>query len=205
MCDHFIIIDGPSGSGKSAVAKSLQEKLNEVNERTIITKEPGGTKFGMEIKKFLIDNDFCLSDEELLLSYMLDQSHHLHDFIIPTMLNRYNVITECFIKSVYVKLHELKGISKDKIDFIYNMIYSPLDNYLKDKTHHFILDVNLDTIKERIVYKNKAYINESSAIKEINGFSKTHLENEIHLNANKSIDEIVNDIYNILLKRWDKS
>ncbi|RUM60163.1 MAG: dTMP kinase, partial [Persephonella sp.] len=54
----FIVFEGIDGSGKTTQAKKLYEYLKEKGLKTVLTKEPGGTDIGKEIRKILLNKDY---------------------------------------------------------------------------------------------------------------------------------------------------
>lgn len=51
----FITLEGPEGCGKSTQARLLYGFLRRLGYRCILTREPGGTPLGEEIRKLLLD------------------------------------------------------------------------------------------------------------------------------------------------------
>lgn len=51
----FITIEGPDGSGKTTQVTPLSEFLTQLGYRVIITREPGGTAIGDQIRQVLSD------------------------------------------------------------------------------------------------------------------------------------------------------
>ena len=49
----FIVMEGPDGSGKSTQIELLKEYLKEQGHEIIVTREPGGTVIGEEIRDIL--------------------------------------------------------------------------------------------------------------------------------------------------------
>ena len=52
----FIALEGVEGSGKSTLAKLLAQRIKEnLNVEVVLTREPGGTLVGQEIRKLLLE------------------------------------------------------------------------------------------------------------------------------------------------------
>jgi dTMP kinase len=54
---RFITIEGPDGAGKTLQAKRLATELEARGHAALLTREPGGTRFGDEIRAVLMAND----------------------------------------------------------------------------------------------------------------------------------------------------
>lgn len=52
---HFLTLEGPDGSGKSTQARLLADHLREKGHHVLLTREPGGTPIGDQIRKALMD------------------------------------------------------------------------------------------------------------------------------------------------------
>lgn len=52
---HFLTLEGPDGSGKSTQARLLADHLREKGHHVLLTREPGGTPIGDQIRKVLMD------------------------------------------------------------------------------------------------------------------------------------------------------
>ncbi len=67
----FITFEGPDGAGKTTQARILQERLFEHGLEAVVTREPGGTAIGEEIRKVLLNPEYkemTVSCEVLLYS-----------------------------------------------------------------------------------------------------------------------------------------
>lgn len=52
---HFLTLEGPDGSGKSTQARLLADHLREKGHNVLLTREPGGTPIGDQIRRVLMD------------------------------------------------------------------------------------------------------------------------------------------------------
>ena len=57
---RFITIEGPEGSGKTTQAERLTQRLRDDGHRVLLTREPGGTRLGEQLRSILL----ARSDEE---------------------------------------------------------------------------------------------------------------------------------------------
>jgi dTMP kinase len=55
MPGYFITFEGPDGSGKSTQIQALAEYLQGLGQTVLLTREPGGTEIGEEIRDLLHD------------------------------------------------------------------------------------------------------------------------------------------------------
>ena len=57
----FIVFEGLDGSGKTTQAKRLADFLTNLGKDVLLTREPGGTELGEQVRKILLQNAdmFC--------------------------------------------------------------------------------------------------------------------------------------------------
>ncbi|MBO7097239.1 MAG: hypothetical protein J6W11_01200, partial [Alphaproteobacteria bacterium] len=74
----FITFEGGEGSGKSTQIKLLEQFLNNKGIKSVITKEPGGTELGLQLRRLLVEGDADKMDAyaEALL-FFADRRIHL--------------------------------------------------------------------------------------------------------------------------------
>jgi dTMP kinase len=53
----FITFEGTEGSGKSLQARMLADRLRQQGHEVLLTREPGGTPLGTELRQLLLDRD----------------------------------------------------------------------------------------------------------------------------------------------------
>ncbi len=80
----YIVFEGIEGSGKSLQIKLLKDFLELNCIDFIITKEPGSTKIGMEIREILLSSkNKEMSYLTELFLYNADRAQHFEEVIIP--------------------------------------------------------------------------------------------------------------------------
>ena len=86
MSGIFITFEGIEGSGKSTQITKLAEYLKALNHPVRLTREPGGTAIGDQVRKILLDpaNTLLVPRAELLL-YAAARAQHLEELILPAL------------------------------------------------------------------------------------------------------------------------
>ena len=116
----FISFEGGEGSGKSTQIKLLANDLSENNLPFILTREPGGTPVGEEIRKTLVSGNVeKLDSYSELLCFTAARRQHLKDLIIPSLNNGQIVICDRFVDSTIVYQGYAGGVQEDKIKYLH--------------------------------------------------------------------------------------
>ncbi|MFP4226339.1 MAG: dTMP kinase [Desulfobacterales bacterium] len=99
----FITFEGIEGSGKTTQIRHAAEFLKRAGHRCMITKEPGGSAVGRQIRSILLDpkNRDIHSVTELLL-YAADRNQHIQKLIRPALADGQTVICDRFHDSTVV-------------------------------------------------------------------------------------------------------
>jgi dTMP kinase len=82
----FITLEGTEGTGKSTQMRNLARDLSALGHRIRITREPGGTAFGEQIRKTLLSvkNSRMAARSELFL-YLASRAQHIEEVIRPAL------------------------------------------------------------------------------------------------------------------------
>ena len=82
----FITLEGPEGSGKTSQLPALAEYLREVGYDVIVTREPGGTAVGDQIREILMNlqNEAIIPRTEILL-FLAARAQHVEELIRPAL------------------------------------------------------------------------------------------------------------------------
>jgi dTMP kinase len=96
----FITLEGPDGSGKTVQAEALCEELRQRGHDVLLTREPGGTPIGDQIRKVLtaLENDAMLPQTEFLL-FSASRAQLVSEVIQPNLQAGRWVISDRFFDS----------------------------------------------------------------------------------------------------------
>jgi dTMP kinase len=96
----FITLEGPEGSGKTTQIELLVAWLGEQGYDVVLTREPGGTDIGNQIRDVLHDpaNTRMAATAEILL-YSADRAQHVAEFITPLLAEGKIVISDRYYDS----------------------------------------------------------------------------------------------------------
>ena len=210
---RFITFEGGEGTGKSTQMRLLSEFLTSKQINNICTKEPGGTPIGSELRKLLVCGDKNKFDPiaEALL-YYADRRVHLVDKIWPTLANGKWVLSDRFADSTMA--YQYYGYNKRVEEQVLKNLYKlTVGDFQPDLT--ILLDIDPQIGLSRSLKKA-----EGMEIKETrfesrelefhhnmrNGFleiAKQFPKRIVVLDANKSINELHQDIINVVSKRYE--
>ena len=97
---YFISFEGIDGSGKSTQIQRLADFLRSLSFDIVVTREPGGSIGGEEIRKLLLQGDVDRwSAETEILLFTAARRDHLERIILPAMKNGQIVICDRFTDS----------------------------------------------------------------------------------------------------------
>ena len=129
MRGKFITLEGGEGAGKTTQIKLLGEYLTQKGIETVLTKEPGGTPIGQELRSILCtgDKDKIDAVAEALL-YYADRRIHVCQKILPALNRGAWVISDRFADSTmaYQCYGYKDRISKDTLNELYKITVGDL-------------------------------------------------------------------------------
>lgn len=101
MTGMFIVFEGGEGSGKSTQTRMLGRALTELELPHIVTREPGDTPLGKELREILLRREGKpITKRAEALLFMADRAQHVETVIWPALkadkivvCDRYNAST----------------------------------------------------------------------------------------------------------------
>ena len=196
----FISFEGGEGVGKSTQIELLKTSLTKKNLNVLSTREPGGTKEGELIRKFLVSGEINSWDsysESLLFNAL--RREHINKIINPSLFKGDIVLCDRFIDSTIVYQGVGGGINQTLLLSLHkNFCY---DLY-PDITFFLSLDpkVGLDRTLSRNNKTENRFENMGLSYhqKIQDGFKALSDKNNkrfFEINAELSIEKISNQIY----------
>lgn len=110
----FIVMEGPDGSGKTTQINLLKEYLEEEGYECLITREPGGTVIGEQVRQLILNPEYKeMSPVTEMLLYAASRAQLVHEVIGPALETGKIVISDRFVDSsiVYQGIARKLGIS----------------------------------------------------------------------------------------------
>jgi dTMP kinase len=142
----FITLEGGEGAGKSTLVKGLKEKLERSGRPVLVTREPGGTPKGEEIRKVLlagIAQRMGPMAEALLFASARDE--HLKMIIRPALEKKQTVLCDRFSDSTRAYQGYVGGVNRALIERLDLVV---VGNTKPDVT--FIIDVPAEVGLSRV-------------------------------------------------------
>ena len=135
---RFITLEGGEGAGKSTQIQYVRDYLMTRGKDVVVTREPGGTSEGKEIRNLLVSGDkdkwSPLSETLLILA---DRAAHLERLIRPALAEGKYVVCDRFFDSTRAYQGVAGGLG---LDVIHNLQKPVLGTTLPDVT--LLLDID---------------------------------------------------------------
>jgi dTMP kinase len=142
---RFITFEGGEGSGKSTQIKTLAERLNGAEQRTLVTREPGGSP-GAEVIRHLLLSGMgkLLGPEAETLLFAAARDDHVHAVIEPALDQGIWVLCDRFFDSTRVYQGRLGKVDPGVLNAIQRVTIGDLKPDLT-----IILDVPVEVGMQR--------------------------------------------------------
>lgn len=113
---RFITVEGIEGVGKSTHLVAIERYLRHAGCDVVMTREPGGTMLGEDIRALLLGHrhDGMASDTELLLMFAA-RAEHLDKIIRPAIARGAWVVSDRFTDATYAYQGGGRGLDAQRI------------------------------------------------------------------------------------------
>ncbi|QIK84427.1 dTMP kinase [Sanguibacter sp. HDW7] len=94
----FVSFEGGDGSGKTTQIGLLGDWFARLGHEVVVTREPGGTTLGAELRRLVLHGEDMVPRTEALL-YAADRAHHVSTVVRPALGRGAVVVTDRYLDS----------------------------------------------------------------------------------------------------------
>ncbi|MFA7099983.1 MAG: dTMP kinase [Eubacteriales bacterium] len=123
----FITLEGIEGSGKTTQAKHIVDYFKSIGEYCVLTREPGGTTIGKQIRSIVLNpaSGNMDSTTELLL-YVADRVQHINELIKPALAEGKVVICDRYADATVAYQGFARGLDIDLIEQLHKLVINKI-------------------------------------------------------------------------------
>lgn len=112
----LVALDGPDGVGKTTLAQGLRACLLQQGRPVLLTREPGGTPLGREVRRLVLEHhDLDIAPLAELLLFAADRAQHVAKVIRPAIDNGQVVVCDRWHLSTWAYQHIGRGLPADVV------------------------------------------------------------------------------------------
>jgi dTMP kinase len=120
----FITLEGVDGAGKSTHLDWIAGRIRAAGKAVVVTREPGGTPLGEELRKLLLEQKMHLETETLLM--FAARREHLDRVILPALAGGSWVLSDRFTDATFAYQGGGRGLDPGKIEILESWVHQGL-------------------------------------------------------------------------------
>ena len=141
----FITLEGIDGAGKSTQLAWIVELLQRAGLHTVLTREPGGTPLGEQLRALLLDKSMTMHPETEALLMFAARREHLDKVILPALVQGQWIISDRFTDASFAYQGGGRGLDTAKLEVLEHWVQGVLQ---PDLTLYF--DVSVEVGQQRV-------------------------------------------------------
>jgi len=194
----FITFEGADGCGKTTQQKLAAKYLEEKGFEIVLTREPGATDLGKQLREILLHYDGEVSDRAESFLFLADRAQHIDMLVNPAVEDGKIVLCDRHIDSTVAYQGYGRGINIERLKLLNNIATNG-----KKPDLTIVFDVDVKTSQSRVGDSKDRM--ESAGAEFHNKVRYGYLELAKEepqrikvVDATKSIEEVFKDVVNIL-------
>ena len=120
----FITFEGVDGAGKSTHLSWFAEALRQRGQDVVVTREPGGTALGEQLREILLHQTMGMDTEALLM--FAARAEHIEQVISPALLAGKVVISDRFSDASFAYQGSGRGMDWEKLKQLEAWVHNDL-------------------------------------------------------------------------------
>ncbi len=141
----FITLEGIDGAGKSTQLAWIVVLLQRVGLSAVVTREPGGTPLGEQLRALLLDKSISMHPETEALLMFAARREHLDKVILPALAQGQWVVSDRFTDASFAYQSGGRGLDGGKLAILEQWVQGTLQ---PDLTLYF--DVPVEVGQQRV-------------------------------------------------------
>ena len=203
----LIVFEGVEGSGKTSQIKLCSCWLQSLDISVVVTREPGGTDLGIDLRRLLLEAGNSIADKTELLLYAADRSQHVHHNLMPNLAKGAIILCDRYTDSTIA----YQGWGRQmNIETIEQLNLLATDGLQSDLT--ILLDIDPEISLKRILQKRKLDRIEQADLAFHHRIRQGYLslakkspEKIVVVNANQNIEQVTSEIKQLLISFLKRS
>jgi dTMP kinase len=112
MSGTWVVFEGGDGVGKTTQVERLAVWFRDRETHVVVTREPGGTELGRDLRAAVMHGEHVAPRAEALL-YAADRAHHIHTLVRPTLERGGVVLQDRYLDSSIVYQGAARGLGDE--------------------------------------------------------------------------------------------
>jgi dTMP kinase len=151
MNGKFISIEGIEGAGKSTQLSFIRDFLEQQGITVRVTREPGGTELGEQIRELLLTpRDTGMSHDAELLLMFAARAEHIEQVIKPALERGEWVLCDRFVDATFAYQGGGRGIERARIEAISEWTLKGLQTDIT-----FLFDLPVEQGQARVIKRQQ--------------------------------------------------
>lgn len=213
----FISFEGIDGAGKTSNISALAKYLRDQGKTVYLTREPGGTKLGEQIREIVLQGHSLsiIDDAELLLMFAA-RVQHLQEVIKPKIESGAWVLSDRFVDASFAYQGAGRGVNLSRMQALSEW---SLQSYYPDLT--VIFDISVELSVERMMARQEDVVSDAAkAVDSLDRFEQQKLDFKhrvndyylslkssklrqyYHLDASQDLASVKQDLLDEVASRW---
>jgi dTMP kinase len=143
MMSKFITFEGVDGAGKSTHLAWFADALRQRGHEVIVTREPGGTPLGEQLREILLNQPMSIGTEALLM--FAARLEHIEQLIKPALHTGKWVVSDRFSDASFAYQGGGRGLDWNKLSQLEQWVHSDLQPNLT-----LFFDVPVEVAQQRL-------------------------------------------------------
>lgn len=147
----FVTFEGIDGSGKTTQMELCAQALESAGHAVVLTRNPGGTEFGLELRQILLHSTKPVYPLSELLLFIADRAQHMDELVFPALKAGKIILCDRHLDSTVAYQGYGRGLSLETIQEL-NQI--AIQGRKPDLT--LLFDGDLNVLAQRVNHRGQA-------------------------------------------------